>query len=233
MNVLGIDTSTPASAACVLRHDGAVFEQEPPPTALTAPPRHARELMPAIVKCLEESGLHFSELDAIAVGAGPGTFTGLRIGVTTARALAHAWSIELRPVSSLAALAAGVIEPGATSHEAWAGGGPVLALIDASRGEVFAALHEDGAQRWPPFAASPAAVAARVAGAGLKPLAVGNGSVRFRDVLEAVGIRVAPDGARAHAVRGLSICRLASDVAPTPPEAVLPDYLRAPDAKPR
>ncbi len=233
MNVLGIDTSTPATAACVLRADGAVFEREPAPKSLTAPPGHARELMPAVMAVLEESRVVPSELDAIAVGVGPGTFTGLRIGVATARALGHAWGLELRPVSSLAALAAGAIEPGATAHEQSARRSPVLAVIDARRGEVFAALHEDGVQRWPPFAAKPEAVAARVAAAGLKPLAVGNGSVRFRDVLEAVGVRVAPDGARAHVVRGMSICRLASDVPPAPPEAVLPDYLRAPDAKPR
>ena len=230
MNVLGIDTSTAATAACVLRADGRAFEQEPPPEALTAPPGHARELMPAVVAVLEESGLEPSELGAIAVGVGPGTFTGLRIGVASARALAHAWGLELRPVSSLAALAAGVAEPAADAPQA---DGPVLPLIDARRGQVFGALFEGGAQRWPPFAATPDAVAARVADTGLNPLAVGDGSVRFRHVLEAVAVRVAPDGSKAHLVRGLSICRLAGDVSPAPPETVLPDYLRPPDAKPR
>ena len=231
MNVLGFDTSTAATAACVLSADGQAFELEPAAEALTGPPGHARELMPAVVEALEQSGLHGSDLDAIAVGVGPGTFTGLRIGVATARALASAWGTELRPVSSLAALAAGATAAG--SGDAPAPDGPVLALIDARRGQVFAALFEDGTQRWAPFAATPHAVAERVADAGLKPLAVGDGSVRFRDVLEAVAVRVAPDGSRAHVVRGLSICRLASDVSPAPPEAVLPDYLRPPDAKPR
>ena len=229
MNVLGFDTSTAATAACVLRADGGVFELEPPAQALSEPPAHARELMPAIVAVLGQSGLDGSDLDAIAVGTGPGTFTGLRIGVASARALSHAWGVELRPVSSLAALAAGVAESGGDAGRE----GPVLALIDARRGQVFAALFEDGAQRWPPFAATPDAVAARVADSGLRPLAVGDGSVRFRDVLEAVGIRVAPEGSRAHVVRGLAICKMASDVSPAPPEAVLPNYLRLPDAKPR
>lgn len=226
MNVLGIDTSTAATAACVLRADGEAFELEPPPTALSAPPAHARELMPAIVRCLEGSGIDGPRLDALAVGVGPGTYTGLRIGVATARALSHAWSIELRPVSSLAALAAGAA---AAAH----GDGPLLPLIDARRGQVFAALLGDGTEAWAPFAATPEAVAARVAEAGLKPFAIGDGSVRFRDVLEAVGVRVAPDGSSAHVVRGLSICRLATGAPPVPPEAVLPDYLRPPDAKPR
>ena len=230
MNVLGIDTSTAATAACVLRAGGQAFEREPPPEALGAPPAHARELMPAIMAVLRESGLDPSELGAIAVGVGPGTFTGLRIGVASARALAHAWGVELRPVSSLAALAAGVAEPGAGVPRPH---GPVLPLIDARRGQVFAALFENGTQRWAPFAATPDAVAARVADTGLNPLAVGDGSVRFRDVLEAVAVRVAPDGSRAHAVRGLSICRLAGDISPAPPETVLPEYLRPPDAKPR
>lgn len=223
MNVLGFDTSTAASAACVLRSDGGVFEAEPLPGALSAPPAHARELMPAIVGCLESSGIGWSELDAIAVGVGPGTFTGLRIGVATARALAHAWDIELRPVSSLAALAVGADDECA----------PVLALLDARRGELFAALFEHGRELWAPFAATPDAVAERVGRDRVSPFAVGDGSVRFRDVLEAVGVRVAPAESRAHVVRGLSICRLARTAPPTPPEAVLPDYIRPPDAKPR
>ena len=222
MNVLGFDTSTAASAACVLRADGSVFEAEPPPAALSGPPAHARELMPAIVGCLEASRLGWTDLDAIAVGVGPGTFTGLRIGIATARALAHARAIELRPVSSLAALAGGVEDPD-----------PVLALLDARRGELFAALFEDGRELWPPFAATPAAVAARVTQDGLNPLAVGDGSVRFRDVLQAVGVRVEPEQSRAHVVRGLSICRLARTAPPTSPEVVVPDYIRPPDAKPR
>lgn len=233
MNVLGIDTSTAATSACVLRDDGAAFEVEPSPTALAAAPGHARELMPAITSCLEHAGLAGPRLDAIAVGVGPGTFTGLRIGVATARALAGAWSLELRPVSSLAALAAGAAQTGAGPDDEAPASRAVLPLIDARRGELFAALFENGVESWRPFAAPPEAVVARLEEAGLNPFAAGYGSVRFRDVLEAAGVRVAPDGSRAHVVRGLSICRLAGGVEPAPPEAVVPDYIRPPDAKPR
>ena len=226
MNVLGLDTSTPAAAVCLLRDDKAAFEHEPGFEALTAPPAHARELLPAIVRCLDQAGLGWDDVGTIAVGVGPGGFTGLRIGIATARALAHAREIELRAVSSLAALAAGVEADASAGHR-------VLPLIDARRGELFGALYEGGHELWPPFTATPEALAARVADAGLKPLAVGGGSVAFRHVLESVGARVAPDGSRAHVVRGLSICRLAADAPPTSPEAVLPDYLRPPDAKPR
>ena len=68
---------------------------------------------------------------------------------------------------------------------------------------------------------------------GTSPLAIGDGSVRFRGVLEAAGIRVLPEGARTHVVRALHICRLAATALPKAPEAVLPDYIRSPDAKPR
>jgi tRNA threonylcarbamoyladenosine biosynthesis protein TsaB len=219
VNLLGIDTATAASAACVLRADGEAFEVEPPPERLAQRPGHAAELMPAVAARLGEAGLDWGDLDAIAVGVGPGMFTGLRIGVATARGLATATGAELRPVSSLAALAT----EGAT-----------LALIDARRDEVFGALYDAvGATVWEPFVAAPEAVAERLRADAVAPLAVGDGAARYRDVLTAAGATVAPDGSPAHVVRGLSICRLATNAAPAPAEAVLPDYLRLPDAKPR
>jgi len=221
VNVLGIDTSTAASAACVLRSDGEAFEVRPAAEALSARPAHSAELMPAVTDCLERSGLRYSDLDAIAVGVGPGAFTGLRIGVATARALAQASGVDLRPVSSLGALAAGIE-------------GPVgLPLIDARRGEVFAALYENGEVRLRPFAAAPEVLIERVRETGLNPLAAGDGSLRFGDVLEAAGVRIAAADSPAHVVRGLSICRAAADSPATPPEAVLPDYQRLPDATPQ
>jgi tRNA threonylcarbamoyladenosine biosynthesis protein TsaB len=150
--ILGFDTSTAASSACVLRADGEAHEALPDARALTAPPGHARELLPAITAVMDEAGADFGDLEAIAVGVGPGTFTGLRIGIATARTLAAASHLPLRPVSSLAALAAGM------------GDGPALGLIDAKRGELFAALYESGRQRWAPFVASPQEVGRRVEG---------------------------------------------------------------------
>lgn len=222
MSLLGVDTSTAASAACVLRSDGEVFEVMPDPSALAEPPAHARELMPAVARVLERAGVGLGDLEAIAVGVGPGTFTGLRIGIATARALAKANDLPLKPVSSLAALATGIDADVA------------LAVIDAKRGEVFAALYgPDGEPRWQPSAAAPEAVAERVREAGFTPRAAGDGSIRFRRVFESAGIRVDPDESRSHVVRALHVCRLAVDVPGEPPEAVLPDYLRAPDAQPQ
>jgi hypothetical protein len=73
----------------------------------------------------------------------------------------------------------------------------------------------------------------RVRAEEVAPLAAGDGSVRFRGVLEAAGIRVVPDESRSHVVRALHVCRLAAGVPGVAPQAVLPDYLRAPDAKPQ
>jgi tRNA threonylcarbamoyladenosine biosynthesis protein TsaB len=219
MNILGFDTSTAATSACLLRDDGEAFEVIPDDAALLGPPGHARELMPALAAVLGDAGLGYGELDGLAVGVGPGTFTGLRIGVATARALAHAAGVALHPVSSLAALARGIDAE------------LRLPLIDAKRGELFAALYRDDEELWPPFAATPERLIERLREAGFGPMAVGDGSLRFPDQLAAGGIEVGPAGA--HTVRGLHICRLAASVPAVPPDTVLPNYLRDPDAKPQ
>jgi tRNA threonylcarbamoyladenosine biosynthesis protein TsaB len=221
VNVLGIDTSTAASAACVLRADGEGFEHEPAAERLRERPAHAAELMPAVHRVMSEAGLDYPDIEAVAVGVGPGAFTGLRIGVATARALAAGAGLQVRPVSSLAALADGIDAD------------LRLPVIDARRGEVFSALYEGAEELWAAEALDPAQLAQRVAGSGLRPVAAGDGSLRFGDVLEAAGVKVAAAGSRAHVVRGLSICRLALDAPPAVAQAVLPCYLREPDAKPR
>jgi len=161
------------------------------------------------------------DLDAIAVGVGPGMFTGLRIGIATARGLARGSGLPLRPVSSLAALAAGIEAP------------LRLPLIDARRGEVFGALYEVDERVWPPVALPPEELVRRLRDDGFTPRAAGDGSVRFREVLEKAGIQVEPDDSEAHVVRALHVCHLGAGAPEAPPEAVLPDYLRDPDAKPQ
>ena len=208
--IVGFDTSTAATSVCVLAGDHA-WELEPSPERLAQPPAHSAELMPAVARLLAEAGAEWGDVEAVAVGIGPGGFTGLRIGIATARGLAHARGLPLHPVGSLAALTAGIESD------------RPLAVIDARRGEVYAAFEDE-----PPFVAAPGVLGERFPGA----LAAGDGSIRFREVLEAAGIRVAPDDSRMHVVRSLHLCRLARAAPATPPEAVLPCYLRAPDATP-
>ena len=226
MTLLGFDTSTNATSVCVLRGDGQAVEHVPDAARLLERPGHAAELMPAVARLMEEAGVAWPDIEAVAVGVGPGTFTGLRIGIATARALAHARKIAVRPVSSLKVLA----EPLDDDR-------PRLPLIDARRGELFAALYGPGGEeRWAPFVAAPDALAERVAKAfpaAEKPIAAGDGSIKFRQVLEVTGVEVPSDGSELHVVRALSICRLAQHGPATPPEAVLPDYLRDPDAQPQ
>jgi tRNA threonylcarbamoyladenosine biosynthesis protein TsaB len=185
------------------------------------PPAHAAELMPAVADAMERAGVDWTDLDAIAVGIGPGTFTGLRIGIATARALATAAELPLRRVSSLAALGAGIE------------GVVRLPLIDARRGEVFAALYEGEREFWPPLVMPPDELIEQLGNAAVIPVAAGDGSLRFRGMLEAAGIPVVPDHSQAHVVSALQICRLGEGAPDEPPEAVLPEYLREPDARPQ
>ena len=220
MNVLGLDTSTAATSACLLRADGVAFEVLPAASRLTEPPAHSEELMPAVAEAMERAGVGWSELGAVAVGVGPGGFTGLRIGVATARALARASGAELHPVSSLAALAAGIDAP------------LRLPLIDAKRGELFAALYRGDQPVAQEQVLSPDDVVTRLGNGARSALAAGDGSIRFREVLEAAGVRVAPGDSELHVVRALHLCRLAASTEPASPEAVFPNYLRDPDAVP-
>jgi tRNA threonylcarbamoyladenosine biosynthesis protein TsaB len=228
MTVLGFDTSMPITAACVLREDGEAVATEPPePDRLAGPPDHSAELLPAIARLLERAGVGWSDIQWIAVGVGPGTFTGLRIGIATARGLGQALGIPLRPVSSLAALAAGLAGQGAATR-------PLLPLIDARRGQVFAALYRGVLPLelvWGPCALAPDELLDRLARAPETPLAAGDWALESRADLEAAGIEVPPSASGLHAVNALHVCRLAEHVEPVGPEQVKPIYVRLPDAE--
>jgi len=220
VNVLGFDTSTAATTVCLLRADGEAFEVEPAVERLFEPPGHARELMPGVDRVMSEAGVGFGDLDAIAVGIGPGGFTGLRIGIATAHGIAQSAGVPLHPVLSLDALAAGICEGSGPGGPGPSGARSPFPLIDAKRQEVYGPG---------PFVGS---IAYAIEKAPEGALAAGDGSIRFREALESAGIRVAPGDSRMHVVRSLYICRLAATVPSAPPESVVPCYLRAPDAKP-
>jgi tRNA threonylcarbamoyladenosine biosynthesis protein TsaB len=216
--VLGFDTATPATAVALLDVGGVGGERRHDP-APGERPGHGPRLLALALELLDEAALTFADVDRIAVGLGPGGFTGLRIGVATARALAQAAGAELVGVSTLQALASAA--PAAPRQG-------VLAVVDARRGEVFVAGWRDGEQVLGPVAVAPEAVGA-LAGPGW--LAVGDGALRFRDDLERAGCVVAVDGSAQHGVSARTICRLALQAPQgTERDLVVPDYLRKPDA---
>ncbi|CAN5179379.1 tRNA (adenosine(37)-N6)-threonylcarbamoyltransferase complex dimerization subunit type 1 TsaB [soil metagenome] len=214
--VLGFDTSTSRLAVAVTVGTEVLAEREAP-SGSDRRPRHARELLPAIEAAIAATG-GWAAIGLIAVGVGPGTFTGLRIGIATANALAATRDLPVAGISSLAALARG--------HDRQ----QVLAVADAKRREVFAALYGDGKELWEPFVGSPGELSERVAEAGLSPLTVGEGAVRFRHEFEAAGAQVPGDDDLAHRVRAVAVCELAAD-GDGRHEPVQPAYLRRPDAE--
>lgn len=214
--ILAFDTATPSTAVAVWAPDGPEIERRDDP-APGERPRHAERLLALVAAALDDAGATWADVECLAVGVGPGGFTGLRLGVATARALVQASGLPVVGVSSLEALAFG-----AQAHT-------VAGLIDARRGEVFAAAWRNGAPLLAPAALAPAALAGRLP-AGT--LAVGDGAIRFRDDLERAGAVVPADGSPAHRLSALAVARLAQGREPADRDALLPDYRREPDAVP-
>jgi tRNA threonylcarbamoyladenosine biosynthesis protein TsaB len=229
MTIVGFDTSMPVTAACVLRRDGRAFATpSPSPERLLGRPEHSAELLPVLAVLLDEAGVGWRDVRALAVGVGPGTFTGLRIGVATARGLAHALGIGVSPVPSLGALAAGLAEAGAADDR------PLLPLIDARRRQVFASLYRASSPLepdWGPLALDREDLLRRLSALERSPLAAGDWALESRTDLEAAGVIVPPADSGLHAVNALHVCRLAKAIQPVSLEGVTPTYVRLPDAE--
>jgi tRNA threonylcarbamoyladenosine biosynthesis protein TsaB len=211
--VVGLDTATAATAAGVLLPDGRGVEARDDPAG--GRPAHAARLLALVEEALAGAGIGWGEVGRLAVGVGPGGFTGLRIGVATARALAQGRGLPLVGVGSLDALAAEQPD--------------VAAVLDARRGEVYAAVWRAGERVMEPAAIDPAALAARLP-AGIR--AVGDGAVRFREQLEAAGAVVPADGSPEHRISAVQVCRLGAAGDPAARDRLVPDYRREPDAQP-
>jgi tRNA threonylcarbamoyladenosine biosynthesis protein TsaB len=240
--VLGLDTATPATVVGVVPAGGAGVElrHDPEPGER---PQHAARLLPLAHEALDRAGLGWADVGRIGAGVGPGTFTGLRIGVATARALAQATGARVAAVSTLEALATGAVAGAGLDPAAVDAGEPtaadpephgVLAVLDARRGEAFAAAWLGGERVLAPTALTPddlAAAAGALARRGASPwLAVGDGAVRFRPQLESEAVSVPADGSPLHLVSALEVCRLAVTAPAVPPQALVPEYVRVPDA---
>jgi tRNA threonylcarbamoyladenosine biosynthesis protein TsaB len=242
MIVLGFDTSTPATAVALRGPDGHTTQARDDPPA-GAHPGHATRLLEMARELLAGADIAWSEIERIAVGVGPGTFTGLRVGVASARGLAQSLSAELVGVSSLRALAAGALTAIAPKSPQAGERSAVLAVIDARRGEVFAAAYELGDRAQPHELAAPCALAPgelssvlalaeQAADSGSRRWsAVGDGAVRFRGDLDAAGVNTPPDCSPLHLVSAAAVCELGARSAPAGVERILPDYRRRPDAE--
>jgi tRNA threonylcarbamoyladenosine biosynthesis protein TsaB len=189
--ILAFDTATDRATSALVA-DGEVLGERV---------SRAATLLEDVDALLRQGSARADELDGVAVGVGPGSFTGVRIGIAAARGLALALDVAVAGVSTLDVLAAGA--PGA------------LPVIDAKRREVFV----PGPRALPP------------AEIELEPgrVCVGDGAVRYRDMLEAAGAQVPPDDDERHLPRARFHALLARNFGAA--DLVQPIYVRAPDAE--
>jgi tRNA threonylcarbamoyladenosine biosynthesis protein TsaB len=193
MLILAFDTATEVATSALVV-DGELLGERV---------SRASTLLEDVDALLRRGGMRADAIDALAVGIGPGSFTGVRIGLATARGLALALDVPVAGVSTLDALAAGA--PGA------------VPVVDARRREIF--VLQDGRPR---VTAPQGLVLAR------GTVCVGNGAVRYRSTLEQLGAEIPPDADERHLPRARFHALLARDFGPA--EAVEPLYLRLPDA---
>ena len=214
--LLAIETATPRCSVA-LGHEGGVLAS----FSVDRDRRHVEALAPAIAAISRAAGVALADLDAVAVDVGPGLFTGMRVGIATAQALALALGLAVHPVRSLDVLA----------HPFRHAGCPVAAVVDARRGEVFRALHHAGVEVLQPGCSTPAALTAELAELG-PCLAVGDGAVRHRALLAvAGGVEVVPAAPAAESALELALAAVAGGATGLDPARVEALYLRAPDAR--
>jgi tRNA threonylcarbamoyladenosine biosynthesis protein TsaB len=221
--VIGFDTATEDTAVCAARRGEVLYESQ---LGLSekGSPLHTTALLEEVDRAATAAG-GWEAIEAIAVGVGPGSFTGLRVGLSTARALGLSCEMPVRGVCTLDALGRGLGQV--------AGGASRLAVIDAKRGEAFAALYTANGERlWEPLVDSPSGLAERVGALGENPVGAGSGAVRFRDELASRGVEIPDDVDPVHRVAARHICALAtSGQSDDESGPVAPIYLRPPDAQ--
>ena len=223
MIVLGIETSTPQTSVALGGETGILA------TAALAGRAHQEQVIPTLEHLLRWSGVRLSQIGGIAVGVGPGLFTGLRVGVQTAKSLAQVLSVPIMGMTSLDVLAFSVRH---TSRL-------VAAVIDARRGEVFWAAYRPvpgGVVREGDYAvAAPDRLVAELEALAEDVLVVGDGAILYRDEIEELGSQVefasvAEAHPQATAMVELSVPRFLREEYDRLAD-VLPVYVRKSDAE--
>jgi tRNA threonylcarbamoyladenosine biosynthesis protein TsaB len=233
MRVLSLDTTTRTMSAALIEDDRVVATYVGDSTG-----SHAERLPGALEEVVRAAGVSFPAVDVFAVAAGPGSFTGLRIGIATMQGLALVFARPIVPVSALEALAHAAAD-GAPDGPA-APGTAVAAWIDAFRRDVFSGVYRVAAA--PPFTASrlveiegptvdaPAATVARWSARAIVPaVCVGSGAVAYASLIAAQGTVLAPPPL-APVIGRVAVAR-ATAGGGIDPAAVQPLYVRRPDAE--
>jgi tRNA threonylcarbamoyladenosine biosynthesis protein TsaB len=193
MLTLSFDTATAVATSALVDGDEVLGERA----------SRAQTLLEDVDALLRQAGAHPSDIDRLAIGIGPGSFTGVRIGLAVARGLALSLDLPGSGVSTLAALAAGAPD--------------AVPVVDAKRREVFSLL--DG---------EPRVLVPQDLPIDARTVCVGDGAKRYRAVLEGSGAIVPPDDDERHLPRARFHAALARE--PRPVDELEPLYLRVPDA---
>jgi tRNA threonylcarbamoyladenosine biosynthesis protein TsaB len=180
MLVLGLETSTAQSSVCLATERGAVAS-----ASLARGQSHGEFLVPAVSFCLERAGVGVRDVNGVAVSLGPGLYTGMRVGIATAQMFAHARGLPVVGLASLDLVAFGVRHVRRL----------ICSVLDARRGELFWAFYRSvpgGVQRTSEFRVGPPAkLAGEIESNAEDVLAVGDGALAQRTLLESAGADVA------------------------------------------
>jgi tRNA threonylcarbamoyladenosine biosynthesis protein TsaB len=248
MLILALDTTTRTSS-CAVARNAVVLREEGGDASRPQAERLPGELM----TLLERAGIALPEIDAFAVATGPGSFTGLRIGIATMQGLAFAmekplvgvsgfdalaWSFRLKPEATTTPEATASREATATPEGEGTRQLRIATWVDAWRGEVYAALYEDGREIVAPVVTHPDSFLESLQGPSSGPripiMFIGDGAGTYRDLIQqTLGDRARIADPVAPLLAGV-IARLAASLDRDdlqPPHAIRPLYVRRPDAE--